>query len=65
MLIKITKSVLHLGYGYRPGFTGDVPDEIAQRLVGMGRAVVLPAATKPKEVEPEVKKTVIKQSRKR
>lgn len=62
MLIKITKSVVHFGFGYRVGFTGDVPDEIGKKLVQLGRAVVLPAV---KETEPEVITAVVKKTRKR
>lgn len=67
MLIKITKSVVHLGYGYRPGFTGDVPNEIARELIQMERAVALPPLKKPKpkEEEPVIHKAVVKQTRKR
>lgn len=66
MLIKILKSVSQYGYGYRPGFTGDVPDYIAEDLIGKGRAVALPPIPKDEiETEPEVIKAVIKKSRKR
>jgi hypothetical protein len=68
MFIKITKSVVHLGYGYRPGFTGDVPDHIAKDLIKMERAVLLPSPKvreEEKEVEPEVIHAVVKKTRKR
>jgi hypothetical protein len=67
MLIKITKSVAHLGFGYRPGFTGDVPEWIAKELIQEGRAVALPPVQKveEKEVEPKVVKAVIRKSKKR
>ncbi len=65
MLIKIVKSVVHLGFGYRPGFQGDVPDEIAKELIQAGRAVALPPIKKPKEEEPVIHKAVVKKSRKR
>ena len=68
MLIKITKSVVHLGYGYRIGFTGDVPDHIAKDVIQQGRAVALPPVKKAevkKEVEPVIHKAVVTESRKR
>ena len=66
MFIKITKSVIHLNYGYRIGFTGDVPDYIAKDLVSRGRAVLLPQPKKEViEEEPIVHKAVISESRKR
>jgi len=70
MFIKITKSVVHLGYGYRIGFTGDVPEKVGKELLRMERAVLLPppkvsVPEEEKEVEPEVIKAVVTKSRKR
>jgi len=74
MFIKVVKSVVHLGFGYRIGFTGDVPTEVGKELVKLGRAVVLPALKVEKEeeekevikeVEPEVITAVVKKTRKR
>lgn len=77
MLIKVTKSVVHLGFGYRIGFTGDVPDEVGRKLLQMERAVLLPSPEvekvkakveeiiEPIEEEPKVHKAVIKKTRKR
>jgi len=73
MFIKVVKSVVHLGFGYRIGFTGDVPTEVGKELVKLGRAVVLPALKVKeeeekeviKEVEPEVITAVVKKTRKR
>ena len=71
MFIKITKSVVHLGFGYRIGTTTDsLSDEDAKFLVQAGRAVVLPPVKKvvpeeEKEEETKVFKAVVKQSRKR
>ena len=66
MLIKITKSVVHLGFGYRVGGTTDkLSDKDAKKLVQMGRAVVLPSVKVEKESEPEVITAVVKKTRKR
>jgi len=74
MYIKVTKSVVHLGYGYRIGFTGDVSNEIAKELIRMERAVALPPLKKEvkpkvkedeKEEEPIVHKAVVRKTRKR
>ena len=72
MYIKVTKSVVHLGFGYRIGFTGDIPDEIAKELIRAERAVVLPPLKEAKEFieeykeeEPVIHKAVVKKTRKR
>lgn len=73
MFIKITKSVVHLGYGYRIGFTGDVPEDVGREIVRMGRAVLLPSPKvlkeevpeEEKETEPKVIKAVVTKTRKR
>lgn len=69
MWVRVTRGTLHLGYAYREGSTGDLPDHIAKDLIKYNCAVPIPPKVKAKEEvkeeEPEVRTAVIKQSRKR
>lgn len=66
MWVRVTRGTLHLGYAYREGSTGNLPEHIAKEMIKHNCAVPIPAPKVEKaEVEPEVKTATIKQTRKR
>lgn len=71
MWIRVTRGTLHLGYAYREGSTGNLPDHIAKEIIKHNCGVPIPAPKvaeeeKKEEIkEPVVKNAVISKSQKR
>jgi len=68
MWVRVTRGTLHLGYAYREGSTGNLPEHIAKDMIRHNCAVPIPPPKVEKaeeETEPIVKTAVVKKSSKR